>query len=212
MPVIAPGWAAARRKTASASSGNRSGFAQLRRIASPTARKSRAQQGFGQAGKLEEHRVPGAAKLLPRPEDRLRCRRVRHVHDHEAIQWSDLPHGEVPGDDRSPIVADQGDRGRPGSVDQGTDVAQQLLDRVVLHMRRLGRLAVAAQVRRPHAVAQIGEHRHLMPPGVPALGKAVQAECQALSRSAGRDAKAQLSRLDELVTNRSTHDLGSKTP
>jgi len=131
-----------------------------------------------QAGDLEQGHVPGAQHLARRSAERRgEDRRVRHVHDHQALQRADAVGGEGPGETRAPVVADQSDLACATDVDQGRHVLHQSLDAVAGHILRLGLgLAVAAQVGSPGAVAQLGQQRQLMTPREPALGKPVQAE------------------------------------
>ena len=56
---------------------------------------------------------------------------------------------ETPGDDAAPVVRDERDPFVTRLVDQPGEVGEQLVDRVVGHLRRLARTAIAACVRRP---------------------------------------------------------------
>ena len=105
--------------------------------------------------------------------------------------------------------AEQRDVARARRVDQAGDVVHQVLDRVGLDAVGLLALAVAAQVRRPDAVAEPRQQRHLMAPRVPALGEAVQAERQPVAGARLGDVEAQAVGGDlevaELVGARAAH-------
>ena len=96
-------------------------------------------------------------------------------------------------------MGDEDGRARTRSVDETGHVLDQTLDRVVLHVGRAVALAVASKIRRPGAVAQAREQGELKAPGVPALGKAMQAKGQAIALAACGDMEAKAIGADLLV-------------
>ena len=88
------------------------------------------------------------------------------------------PDGEHPCLDRPPVMTDQRHLVATRGVDQRSDVGKQQTHRVVRHLRRLGRLAVATKVGGPDLVAGLDQHRDLVTPGERQLRKAVEQQGQ----------------------------------
>ena len=61
-------------------------------------------------------------------------------------------------------------------IDDTDEVAGQVIDVIVFDIRRFIRLTLAAHVRRYDVITRIGEHRYLMPPGIPGFRPAVGQE------------------------------------
>src|SRR5262249_28540134 len=154
------------------------GLGPLRALAEHAADPPPAAAGenpLGQPRQLEEQDVPGAQALTQAA--RLEpCTEVRDVHADEPRERPDLPRREAPADDATPVLA-HGCRLTPARrIDQPGDVVHQRLDRIVRDLERAIALAIAAEIGRPDAMAELREQRHLVAPRVPALGEAVQAE------------------------------------
>ena len=75
------------------------------------------------------------------------------------------------------------------------DVIEEMFDGVILDAPRPFTLAVAPQIWGPHPIAEAGQQRQLMTPGVPAFGETMQAEREAVARSTRRDVKIETIRL-----------------
>ena len=112
---------------------------------------------------------------------------MRHVHDHQTVDEFWLAHSQDPGQRGAPIVSDEQSFFGIGGLDQRGDVFDQGFGAVGGNF--LGRIggAVTSEIRRPDAVTDSGEQRHLVPPGNRVLGKTVQAEREAIARAHGGD-------------------------
>jgi hypothetical protein len=62
---------------------------------------------------------------------------------------------------------------RTQSVDETHDVVDVVENRILLHLLRTVAPPIAAQVRRHHTEPSLRQCRELMPPGIPALRKAM---------------------------------------
>ena len=90
---------------------------------------------------------------------------------HAAIRLS--AQGNAPGDGTAPVVTDNRETPHAQRVGEQEDIADQLVGRIGLNLLRLGRIAIAALVRRD-AAKTVGEMCDLVSPGAVAFGKAVQ--------------------------------------
>ena len=101
----------------------------------------------------------------------------------------------LPGDERAPVVADHHRGLGLVVVEQAGEVAADVVDLVVLDLRRRVAAAEAAQVGRHRAVARRRERRELMPPRVPRLRPAVEQHHQRTLAALG-DAQRDLADVD----------------
>ncbi len=92
-----------------------------------------------------------------------------------------MQQGQSPDDERAPVMADEGGVFVSVVVQKCDEVTRQVLDVVVRHFDRAGRIAVTPLVRCDDVVAGRGEGGHLVAPGEGVLRPAV-AEHDGLSR------------------------------
>src|SRR5581483_6663798 len=129
-------------------------------------------------GRLEEELVEHRVLVLghqrrrrhraakrPRPE-----RRTESNHAPETIRAQQCG---LPGDRRADVVAGNDRLLDTECVEQADDVADEMQHGVFLDTLGAIAAAIAAQVERYRAESGLGECAKLMPPGIPALGKAV---------------------------------------
>ncbi|MNY03297.1 hypothetical protein D3C86_1359090 [compost metagenome] len=89
------------------------------------------------------------------------------------------PHqSAVPGDRRTPVVADDHGLILPQRPDQIDHVSDQMQDRMLLHISRFVGPAIAAHVGGDGAIARLGQGLNLRSPTDPQFGKAVQQQDQ----------------------------------
>ena len=105
--------------------------------------------------------------------------------------------GGHPGDAATPVVADEQGLAGVRGPDQTFDVGDEVVDVVVRDAAGPARTAVAAEVRGPDPVSQLGQHRHLVAPGECALREPMEAERKPVARSALRDLESQTIGFDE---------------
>ena len=151
-----------------------------------------AEQLLGQPRNLEEEDVPRLAELAERAQFASHASRVRHVHDHETSQRPHATDGEHPCLGRAPVVPDERHVVATGGVDQRGDVGEERIHRVVRHLRRFRRLAIASKVRCPHLVSGLRQRRDLVAPRERQLREPVQQQRQSLRTALVRDRHLQL--------------------
>ncbi len=148
-----------------------------------------AKQKFRQPGQLEEKHVPRPSKLDRAAQFAGEAGRVRQVENHQAVDELRLVQGKRPSQRCAPVVGEQQSFARLRGCDQRGHVINQRARAVGGDFARRIGCAVAAQVGRPHAIAQAGQQRHLMSPGVGMFGEPVKAERQAVAHAHGGDLK-----------------------
>ena len=152
----------------------------------PDRRKvARCEGAFGQEGQLKEQRVEGALQIAqPHSPRALPGAHGRAVEDHDALERAHLMRCELQGDHHAPVVSQDDRLFCARCVDERRGIIDQVLDRIAPHPFGLVGLAETAQVRCPGPVAEGGQQRELMAPRVPDLGKAVEAQRQAVAFAA----------------------------
>ena len=85
-------------------------------------------------------------------------------HCYVAVHAFRMLHGEAPGLQRPPVVADEPHFCDPERIEQRHQIGYKLVDRVVALARLDLALAASACVERDHAVAGIDERRNLVAP------------------------------------------------
>jgi hypothetical protein len=108
--------------------------------------------------------------------------------------------GRLPGDRRAPVVPGHHGLLLAERVHQRDDVAGQVQDRVVADRLGRGALAVAALVRGHRVESGRRQRDELVPPGVPALGEAVQQHHQRPAAGLG-DVHPEAAGVDEPVSD-----------
>ena len=131
--------------------------------------------------------------------------RMRHVQDRQPLDALRMPERGVPDDGPAPVVPDEQRGPRPGGVDEAGGVGHQVGERVVGDRRGPRRPAVAAQVRRPGAVAEAGEQRKLVAPRERQVREPVQAERQPLAFAARVDLEGQAVGVDRVRLDAAAH-------
>ena len=125
------------------------------------------------------------------------------VEREEALEALRRPQAEQEADPAAPVVADQLHPLDPELVEHGEHVGRQVLLLVAV----AGRVGPAepAQVERQHPVA-VGQGRHQVPPLVPVLRPAVQAEDDVVAGAGFGDVEVEPARADRAVAD--SVDLG----
>ena len=131
--------------------------------------------GLGRTDGLEVQDVEEAVarRRLEHVGRRGRPLGVRHADVDHGPDPLGVQAGEVPHEQRAPVVADEHGVVVAGRVEQGQQVAGEVVDAVGLDVTRRARAAVAALVGGQHVVAGGGQRLDLVAPRVGALGEAV---------------------------------------
>ena len=90
--------------------------------------------------------------------------RMPHGHCNAAVHALRMIHGEAPGLQRSPVVADESHLCDPQRIEQRNQVGHEIVDRVVGLARLDLALAATARVERDHAVAGVDQRWNLVAP------------------------------------------------
>src|SRR5579875_1892913 len=106
---------------------------------------------------------------------------MRPIEDDKPLQRPDAADGENPGNERAPVRPDQRHGMRPRGVDQTRGIPGELLDPIVLALRRTAGAAIAALVDGPHAIAEPGQGRDLIVPAYRMLRKPMQKKREPLA-------------------------------
>src|SRR6266852_9352639 len=102
---------------------------------------------------------------------------MRQIQDNEAVGLVGTSHGKSPGHQATPVMADDHCFVLLEVLQDGIDVLHQFIHAVTLHPFRLIALVVATLVD-GHDLKVFGKGRHLVPPGVPEVWKAVNQDEQ----------------------------------
>src|SRR6185369_13576111 len=84
----------------------------------------------------------------------------------------------MPHDGRAPVVAEQNGRAISHMIDHGNDIRREMTQRIGRDFRWLRAAPIAAHVERGYPKTPCREMRDLVPPGVPELRKAMDADDQ----------------------------------
>ena len=103
---------------------------------------------------------------------------MRAVENGKSRDALRMPHARVPGERPAPVVAH--DRGllRAERGHEARDILRENVDPVGVQPARLVALPIASQVGRDDSMARLREHRNLVAPRCPVLGKAVEEKHQ----------------------------------
>jgi beta-galactosidase len=120
---------------------------------------------------LVEHLVVGARK--PGRRMNLGARPERHAQRNDTGETVRTQQRRMPRNGRAPVVSDDDRFADIERIEHADHIADQMQHRVLLDLVRAIGAPIAAHIDGDRAKAFLGQHRNLMAPRVPALGKAV---------------------------------------
>src|SRR5947209_1819413 len=110
---------------------------------------------------------------------------MRHVEYDQRVQRTHLADSEIPRHYRSPIMSDQNRFFCSGGINQSGHVVPELLQRILLNSQRTAGSSISTLIGRPRAIAQPRQHRQLPAPRERMFRKAMQAQSQPVTATAG---------------------------
>ena len=134
------------------------------------------QFGFGRAGLLKIQDVQELVlEGFAHPFDGRAFRATAKGHGHTAYHFhTGFQQGQIPGNVGPPVVPDHGHLFMPEMIHGALNIAADGRDIVCLDCGGCAAAPIAAHLGGERAVTGVGKRLHLMPPGVPALGKTMQ--------------------------------------
>src|SRR6266700_1824901 len=99
------------------------------------------------------------------------------VEDDQAFCQARKVYGELPGDSPTPVVSDDGGFISSKMANDGLNISYQIAHRIVLTPLRFVTLVVAAQIECDN-LEMGGQRNHLVAPGIPEVGKAMNHDDQ----------------------------------
>ncbi len=177
---------------------------------------ARPDLALGEERELEEEHVAAAPALLPVVQQELaHDRRVRNVQGRQPRDALRKAQGAPPGDGAPPVVGDDVDRrrARAGSevVQEAPEVFGERVEAVGAYPFGLAGEVVAAQVGSDHPPPGCREHRDLLSPAPPELGKSVQQQHRLAVGRPGLDEMESDSRqIEEALAERQAGLLGGE--